>query len=205
MREPAALAHRRTGAIVPPEPLFPRFIGMRLTFLRHAESAFNADEANHTLDCSLSDAGFAQAAQLQGHWTLALVSPMLRTQLTLICSQITCDQVQLYSGVREQRTDPCDFLPDEDPSQLESDARLMDRADDFLREVVSLYAGVHAEILIVSHCEFIHACTAQSPHNAQFVVLELKQPKTIAASGSAPASAASSNAAPTSAASAEQA
>ena len=182
---------------------------MRLTFLRHAESEFNAYESNGALDCSLSPAGFAQAATLRGHWTLALVSPMLRTQLTFACSHITADQVQLYSGVREQRTDPCDFLDGEDPSQLESDAHLMERADDFLSAVMALYSGVHEEILVVSHCEFIHSCAAQSPLNAQFVELEIKPSRVVAHDAATSASSASpvpsSNAAPTSAASAKQA
>ena len=95
----------------------------------------------------------------------------------------TCDS----TAACEQRTDACDFIEGEDPSELESDEHLRERADDFLWHVHWTYSATHRDILVVTHCEFITSITAKSPLNAQFVVLDLPS---VASSSSAAISAA---------------
>jgi broad specificity phosphatase PhoE len=150
-------------------------MALRVTFLRHAESEFNADPSSCTPNCSLSQQGIQQARALNGYWPIVLVSPLQRALLTLAHSSISYGERHIWAETREQRVDPCDFFEDEDSSSLESDEQLMSRADQFLARVQQHYARRYSHILVVSHCEFICAITAQSPQNAEFDSIELRQ------------------------------
>lgn len=146
---------------------------MRLTFLRHAESEFNVDSASTVIDCDLTALGVTQAAALTGHWDVVLYSPLMRAQQTLAHSQITYDRGMVCYAVREQCVDPCDFLDGEDPTEVESDDELADRVDRFLQHLHQLELSPSTRLLVVSHCEFIHAVTGESPQNACFVTLDI--------------------------------
>lgn len=141
----------------------------KVTFLRHAESDFNLDPHSTQTDCDLSPRGCAQAATLAGHWSLVIVSPLVRARRTLALSQITYDRLEVWPDVREQRTDACDFMHGEVQAQ-ESDDELMERAD---RVIVKIRALFESDVLIVSHCEFIFTITGVSLHNACQTCLNL--------------------------------
>lgn len=103
-----------------------------------------------------------------------LCSPMVRAQETLACSRITYDHCRVWYAVREQRVDPCDFLQGEEATaETESDQHLAERVDRFLRHMHQAYPPT-TRLLVVSHCEFIHA-VGESPQNASFVTLDIPE------------------------------
>jgi broad specificity phosphatase PhoE len=148
---------------------------LRVTFLRHAESEFNADPTSTMVDCGLTEEGQRQAAALTGEYDVVWWSPLLRAQQTLACSQLTydCALSRVCFGVREQCVDPCDFLSGEEMTVTESDDQLAERVDAWLDELRQEKFALSTRLLIVSHCEFIHAVTGEAPQNACFVSIDV--------------------------------
>ena len=146
---------------------------MRVRFLRHAESEFNRDPTSCKRDCPLTELGRQQVASLHGHYSLVIVSPLLRAQQTLQHSAITYDRLELSQLVREHRVDPCDFLlGEEEETAVESEAELMRRGDLLLLQLRGLSCE-HRSVLVVSHYDLICSVTGQSLGNAEAVDLLL--------------------------------
>lgn len=144
---------------------------MKVRFLRHAESEFNCNSSSRTPDCPLTELGRQQASNLRGHYSLVILSPLLRARQTLALASITYDRLEISPLVREHRVDPCDFLLDEEVV-VESDEELIRRGDLFLEKLHSLSQGL-SSVLVVSHCEFICSLTGASPANAEVVDIVL--------------------------------
>jgi broad specificity phosphatase PhoE len=136
---------------------------MKVCFVRHAESIFNA-QGKSEKDCDLTEKGKQQAAHLQGEYDVVICSIMNRTRQTLALSQIKAGQVIYTDLCREKRTDICDFLPHEDETQVETMGELLQRIQRFiyfLKSQVSPYQSV----LVVSHGDFIHTIgNAKQPY-----------------------------------------
>jgi len=168
---------------------------VEITFLRHAESQFNADPLDQTRDCGLTLRGIEQAQSLTGGpWPLVIVSPLRRTQDTLALSQITYETREIWECVREQRVDPCDWLEEDDCDEVkETDEQLTARVDSFLRRLHTEVPASIDRILVVSHNEFIRAVAGgdQPLHNATTCVLQV--PRRVLALIEIPAAITSSN------------
>ena len=141
---------------------------MKVQFLRHAESIFNATGTSEK-DCDLSEKGKQQASQIHNHYDLVICSTMKRACATLDNSNLTYGHLIFTDLCREKKVDICDFLPDEDETVLETDDELDKRIRSFLYFLKS-QASKHQNILIISHRDFIHAIGKHSqppPQNAE--------------------------------------
>jgi len=147
---------------------------MKVDFLRHAESIFNANLTSEK-DCDLTQKGYEQADKVEGEYDVVICSIMRRTQLTLQKSKIKYGRVIYTDLCREKRQDICDYLPYEDETIKETDEQLEYRIKSFvyfLKSQVSTYQSV----LVVSHGDFIHTLGKKSksyPQNAEIQSFEI--------------------------------
>jgi broad specificity phosphatase PhoE len=147
---------------------------MKVHFLRHAESIFNAHLTSEK-DCDLTDKGKEQASQVEGEYDVVFCSIMKRTKLTLELSKIKYSKLIGTDLCREKRSDICDFLAYEDETKKETEEELEQRIKTFiyfLRSQVSPYQT----ILVVSHGDFIHTLGGKQqsyPKNAEIQVHEI--------------------------------
>ena len=146
---------------------------MKVTFLRHAESIFNANLISEK-DCELTQKGVEQASALEGQYDFVICSIMKRTCQTLENSKINYGKLVFTDLCREKRTDICDYLSYEEEVQetLEELEARIKRFVYFLKSQVSPYQSV----LVVSHGDFIHTIGNKSktyPQNAEMQSFEL--------------------------------
>ena len=127
---------------------------MRIQFLRHAESIFNATGTSEK-NCSLSEKGIEQARALYGNFDLIVCSELRRTHETLVFSQLKAGKIVYTLYCREQRKDRCDFLEEEDETELESDEDTQARCQRFSIWLKSNFSAFQT-ILVVSHRDFIY-------------------------------------------------
>lgn len=130
---------------------------MKVFFLRHAESIFNAT-GNSEKNCSLTDKGKEQASKLKEHYDVVICSTMKRACETLDNSHITYGKLFFTDLCREKRVDICDFLECEDEKDLESNEELNLRIKKFLCFFKSQVSTVN-RVLIISHRDFIYEIT----------------------------------------------
>ncbi len=130
---------------------------MKVFFLRHAESIFNATGTSEK-DCSLTVKGKEQASKLKEHYDVVICSTMKRACETLDNSRITYGKLVFTDLCREKRVDICDFLECEDEKNLESDEEIDLRVKRFLCFLKSQVSSAN-RILIISHRDFIHHIT----------------------------------------------
>lgn len=146
---------------------------MKVTFLRHAESIFNANLISEK-DCELTQKGVEQACALEGQYDVVICSIMKRTCQTLENSHIKYGKLIFTDLCREKRSDICDYLSYEDEVQEtweELEARI-ERFVYFLKSQASPYQSV----LVVSHGDFIHTIGKKSkayPKNAEIQTFNL--------------------------------
>ncbi len=141
---------------------------MKVDFLRHAQSIFNANLTSEK-DCDLTDLGKHQASEVQGEYDVVFCSVMKRAQQTLAYSKIKSGRVIYTLHCREKRVDICDFLVDENETDKESDEELQERIAVFLSFLKSTVSP-HQSVLVVSHGDFIHALGKKSksyPQNTE--------------------------------------
>ncbi len=132
---------------------------MKVYFLRHAESIFNATGTSDK-NCSLTDKGKEQASKLKEHYDVVICSTMKRACETLDHSHITYGKLYFTDICREKRVDICDFLECEDEKDLESNEELEFRVKKFLCFLKSQVSSAN-RILIISHRDFIHRITKE--------------------------------------------
>jgi broad specificity phosphatase PhoE len=141
---------------------------MKVHFLRHAESIFNANLTSEK-DCALTERGVQQASQVEGEYDIVFCSIMKRTCQTLENSKIKYGRLIFTDLCREKKTTICDYLPYEDETSIDTDEQLdqqIQRFIYFLKSQVSPYQSV----LVVSHGDFIHALGKRQtsyPNNAE--------------------------------------
>jgi broad specificity phosphatase PhoE len=144
---------------------------MKVHFLRHAESIFNATGTSEK-DCDLSEKGKQQASEIKNQYDLVICSTMKRACSTLDHSHLTYGRLIFTDLCREKKVDICDFLPDEDETLLETNNKLNKRIRSFLYFLKS-QASKHHNILIISHRDFIHAIGKElqpPPDNAELQI-----------------------------------
>lgn len=147
---------------------------MKVDFLRHAESIFNANLTSEK-DCDLTDKGRQQASELEGDYDIVICSIMNRTCKTLDLSKIRYGRLVFTDLCREKRVDICDYLAHEDDTIKETDQELEERIQVFkvfLKSQVSSYNNV----LVVSHGDFIHTIGKKQkdyPKNAEIQTHEI--------------------------------
>lgn len=147
---------------------------MRVQFLRHAESIFNAQGTSEK-DCNLSEKGIQQASTLSGNYDIVICSTMKRACSTLDHSNLTYGRLIFTDLCREKKVDICDFLPYEDESILETDEQLEKRVRSFLYFLKS-QVSKHQSLLVISHRDFIHAVgkgTQPPPNNAEIQTYDI--------------------------------
>jgi broad specificity phosphatase PhoE len=147
---------------------------MKVHFLRHAQSIFNANLTSEK-DCDLTEKGKLQASQVEGEYDVVFCSVMKRTQETLKLSKIKYGCLISTDLCREKRVDICDYLPYEDETVKETDEALEQRIKTFLYFLKS-QASPYQSVLVVSHGDFIHTLGKKSqpyPQNAEIQVHEV--------------------------------
>ena len=93
---------------------------VKVYLLRHAESEFQVNFPDDTVyDVPLSEKGHEQASQVQGHFELALCSPLMRARQTLESSKITYDKMEIIQEARERKTFKGDFFEGENFQNVE--------------------------------------------------------------------------------------
>lgn len=148
---------------------------MEVTFLRHAQSIFNRDLTSEK-NCSLTELGIEQAKQLKGDYDVIVCSILKRTKETLFYSNLTSKQLHFTDLCREVRRDICDFLEDEDETQLETDEEAEKRILLFKAYLQSKTKATD-KVLVISHRDFIHMIGEKQfpdPKNAEFQTILLK-------------------------------
>lgn len=146
---------------------------MKVNFLRHAESVFNANLTSEK-DCNLTDTGRYQASKLEGEYDIVICSIMKRTCQTLDHSNIKYGRLIFTDLCREKRQDICDYLPHEEEIK-ETDEELEKRITSFLYFLKSQVSRYNT-VLVVSHGDFIHTIGKKSqpyPQNAEIQVHDI--------------------------------
>ena len=147
---------------------------MKVDFLRHAQSVFNATLTSEK-DCDLTQLGQEQAAAVTGDYDIVICSTMKRAVQTYQFSHLKSGKIIYTDLCREKRQDICDYLPYEDETIKETEEELAYRIKSFtyfLKSQVSPYQAV----LVVSHGDFIHTLgkkTKTYPNNAEIQSFEL--------------------------------
>lgn len=147
---------------------------MKVDFLRHAQSVFNATLTSDK-DCDLTQLGQEQAAAVKGDYDIVICSTMKRAVQTYQFSHLKAGKIIYTDLCREKRQDICDYLPYEDETIKETEEELAYRIKSFtyfLKSQVSPYQAV----LVVSHGDFIHTLgkkTKTYPNNAEIQSFEL--------------------------------
>ncbi len=147
---------------------------MKVAFLRHAESIFNAHLTSEK-DCDLTEKGRLQASQLENEYDVIICSIMKRTCLTLEYSKLKYGKLIYTDLCREKRVDICDFLPFEDETKKETDEELEKRIEMFKYFVKSKVSSFQ-NVLVISHGDFIHTLgNKQQPYptNAEIQIHEI--------------------------------
>ena len=126
---------------------------MKVRFLRHAESVFNANLTSEK-DCELTEKGKQQASEVEGDYDLIICSIMKRTCLTLDHSKLNYGRLVFTDLCREKRVDVCDYLPHEEEIK-ETEEELQKRIQHFLYFLKS-QASTYSNVLVISHGDFIH-------------------------------------------------
>lgn len=147
---------------------------MKVSFLRHAESIFNAYLTSDK-DCDLTEKGKEQASKVTGEYDIVVCSIMKRTCKTLDHSQIKYGRVIFTDLCREKKTTICDYLPHEDESLIDTDEQLDQQIQKF-KYFLKSQVSPHHNVLVVSHGDFIHAIgKGQSPYpnNAEIQVHDI--------------------------------
>jgi broad specificity phosphatase PhoE len=144
---------------------------MKVSFLRHAESIFNANLTSEK-DCDLTEKGKEQASNVSGTYDVVFCSIMKRTCKTLDHSQVEYGRLIFTDLCREKKTTICDYLPHEDETVIDTDEQLelqIQKFTYFLKSQVS----PHHNVLVVSHGDFIYAIGKKQqpyPENAEIQV-----------------------------------
>ena len=146
---------------------------MKIKFLRHAESIFNANLTSEK-DCELTEKGKEQASQINDEYDLIVCSIMKRACQTLDNSKLKYGRIIFTDLCREKRADICDYLPHEEEikeTEEELQARIT-KFKYFLKSQVSPYNRV----LVISHGDFIYNLGGKSqpyPQNAEIQTHEI--------------------------------
>ena len=147
---------------------------MKVKFLRHAESIFNANLTSEK-DCDLTEKGKQQAAAIEERYDVVICSTMKRACQTLDNSRITYGRLLFTDLCRENRQDICDFLPHEDETIKETEEQLQKRIQSFTYFVKS-QCSPYQRVLVISHGDFIHTLGNKQqpyPQNAEIQVHEI--------------------------------
>ncbi len=147
---------------------------MKVHFLRHAESIFNANLTSEK-DCDLTEKGIQQASEIEENFDIVVCSTMKRACATLDHSKLTYGRLIFTDLCREKRVDICDYLPHEDETVKESDEELEKRIKSFLYFLKS-QVSTYQHILVISHGDFIHTLGKKSkpyPKNAEIQIFDL--------------------------------
>jgi broad specificity phosphatase PhoE len=140
---------------------------MHITFLRHAQSIFNAYLTSEK-DCDITLKGKEQAAALEGEYDVIVLSCLRRTHQTLTYSNLRAKRILMTDLCREKRVDICDYLEGEDETKKESLEELGWRIESF-RNFLRAHCKETDRILVIAHGDFIfHATGRQAyPDNAE--------------------------------------
>lgn len=125
----------------------------RLTLIRHGETAYNYDKTQ--LDCRdvpLTPYGCLRASLIKGSYDVIIVSPLLRTQMTLQHSQLVSQSIVVQPLLREQRTCICDLMEGE-PVTVETEQDIQQRCRDFITWLNQTYQ--HKHICLITHANWI--------------------------------------------------
>lgn len=132
---------------------------MKITLIRHGQSVFNAsyenspkiDDVMYT-DCGLTELGKEQAKKLEMKFDLLILTPLKRTILTYVNSNIECEKILMKEVFREYRVDHSDFLEGEEfipETEDQIKIRVME-AINYLKQVKYENVGV------ICHTDFIY-------------------------------------------------
>jgi broad specificity phosphatase PhoE len=146
-----------------------------IIFLRHAQSIFNRDLISEK-NCSLSEFGKEQAAQLTGDYDIIICSILKRARETLQYSQLTAKKLYFTDLCREVRVDICDFLENENETDLESEEEITKRIKQF-KQYLKEKTEPGQKVLVICHRDFIHHIGHKKypePKNAEFQTIQLE-------------------------------
>ena len=127
----------------------------KVTFIRHAQSTFNA-YGDQSPDVPITDHGRTVAnEQLHGHYSLVVCSTLLRAKQPLEASRITYDTLVFTDDCRETLDgNPANCKQGEDPATIETPEQLAARSSR-LGNALLEHAKTHDTIAVVSHYCFI--------------------------------------------------
>jgi broad specificity phosphatase PhoE len=144
---------------------------MDLSFIRHAESVYNADSTSTERNCGLTIKGIKQAQDLQvGPFDWVIVSPMRRCRETFqhsaVVEQISVENVETLDVVREHKINACDFFPEEDATILEDEEEVLARCDQLREHATELFQKFKDEkkevhVGIFTHSDFVWYFTSE--------------------------------------------
>lgn len=127
---------------------------MEVSFLRHAQSVFNRDLTSEK-NCCLTDYGREQASKVTGTYDIIICSILKRARETLQYSQLASKKLYFTELCREMRVDICDFLENEDETQLETEEEIQKRIKNF-KQYLKEKVDPGQTVLVICHRDFIH-------------------------------------------------
>ena len=158
------------------------FDDISITFIRHAQSEFNAIEENkinqtcddteqkNLINCGITKTGMDQCSKLDLEFDLLILSPLKRCQQTLEYSNIKYNKLIIMDIFREYKTDICDFMKDEEII-YETEQDIINRVNiskDILKYIIKDNENHIKSIGIVSHFDFIWYFTSEEIDNERF-------------------------------------
>lgn len=132
----------------------------KITFIRHAESKYNAGIA-HTheeiTDSKITNKGIEQARILDFHFDLLILSPLRRTMETYTNSNIKTKDVIISKYFREQMRSPLNFTALEENIH-ETSEQLENRVYEGLKYIKTLIPK-YSHIGIITHYDYLRKLT----------------------------------------------
>ncbi len=124
---------------------------VKVYLLRHAESEFQVNFPKDTVyDVPLSAKGHEQASKIQGHFDLALCSPLMRARQTLESSKITYGKMEILPEARERKTFKGDFFEGENFQEVEPLPQFVLRVKK-LTDILKRHCEKHERVVLVCH------------------------------------------------------
>lgn len=146
---------------------------MQITFIRHAESTWNA-YGDMSKNVGITKRGKnVQASKVSGHVDAVILSPLKRVKETFIYSKLTANNIFITDTCREIKGGlPGDYLEDEDHTIVETEEEIQQRITAFKTYVTNL-SQTYNTIAVISHYGFIERVTGRRLHNCQVITFDL--------------------------------
>ena len=147
---------------------------MNIYFLRHAESTFNVNPLDDTVDCPLTSKGTEQSLHLNrclwpNHYSLIISSPLRRCLDTFKLLQVTYDEFEINDLFREIRSGyKSDLLNENETNLIENEQEIKQRINEINDYLLKKKQANISNVLIITHADLIWKLTSYEINGEYF-------------------------------------